>query len=54
MKLLYISYVTLLLALGIVLIGFGVLDSIAPTIVFSLLILGSVLSLLFSPRKAHN
>ncbi|GAF22354.1 MULTISPECIES: hypothetical protein [Shouchella] len=54
MKRLYIGYVTLLLALGIVLIAFGVLDSIAPTIVFTLLILGSVLSLLFKPRKAHS
>lgn len=54
MKLVFISYIALLLLVGVTLIVFGVPESVVATSIFVLLIVGSVLSLLFRPRKAQN
>ncbi|MBM7841140.1 hypothetical protein JOC54_004440 [Alkalihalobacillus xiaoxiensis] len=54
MKLIFISYVALLLLIGVTLLVLGVPESIVASSTFILLIVGSVLSLLFRPRKAQN
>lgn len=54
MKLLFVIYVSLLISLGMLLIYFGVSEKIAASTTFVLIVLGSILSLLFSPRKAQN
>ncbi|ALA51923.1 hypothetical protein CAY60_012410 [Shouchella clausii] len=54
MKRIFIGYVALLIGLGVLLLYLGVSELAITCTMFVLLVLGSILSLLFKPRKAQS